>query len=134
MSDNDGLMLDCISNSSQSGVGMITGPTGSVGVWKVNYQYNRPGAVHLQTTSLSTLTTAGQGIYTCSIPDSNNNHININVGLYPTGFMGELREKRLCVYYYVVRPISNMTDDTVVLTALIMMSLSPKKNRVSLHH
>ena len=96
MSASDGLLLNCVSNSSRSGVGTITGldgntlPTGSTGVWKVNYPYNRPGAIRLQTTSSSSLSAADQGIYTCSIPDSHNNQIDINVGLYPSGFTGEL--------------------------------------------
>ena len=101
MSGTDGLRLNCVSNSSQSGVGTIIGLDGNTlpisitntddtGVWRVNYPFHRPGVVRLQTTSLSSVTAANQGIYTCSIPDSNNNLIDVNVGLYPNRFTGEL--------------------------------------------
>ena len=76
VSGSDGLLLDCVSNSSQSGVGMITGldgntlPTGDTGAWRV---ISRPGVLHLQTISQSLFTVADQGIYTCTIPDSNDN-------------------------------------------------------------
>ena len=96
MSGSDGLLLDCVSNSSQSGVGMIGGldgntlSTGSTGVWRVTNPFSRPGVLRLQTTSSSSFTAADQGIYTCTIPDSIDNQIIINVGLYPSGFTGEL--------------------------------------------
>ena len=96
MSASDGLILDCVSNSSQSGVGMITGldgntlPIGNTGVWGVVNPFSRPGVLRLQTISSSSISAANQGIYTCTIPDSNDHYIIINVGLYPTGFMGKL--------------------------------------------
>ena len=95
VSASDGLLLECISNSSQSGVGMITGldgttlPIGTTGVWSIVNPFSRPGVFRLQTISSSTITAADQGIYTCTIPDSNDNQFTINVGLYPIGFMGE---------------------------------------------
>ena len=94
-----GLVLECVSSSSQSGVGMITGldgntlptgNTGDIGIWRVNNPFRRPGVLRLQTIYSASFTNADQGIYTCTIPDSNDNQININVGLYPFGFMGEL--------------------------------------------
>ena len=93
---SDGLRLECISNSSQSGVGMITGvdgntvPFGITGNLRVSNPGNRPGVLRFHTTYNSPLQAADQGIYTCTIPDSNNNHLTVNVGLYPSGFMGEL--------------------------------------------
>ena len=94
VSGSDGLLMDCVSNSSQSGVGMITGldgnqlPTGTTGVLYVINPYERPGVRRLQ--SVSTFTAAEQGIYTCSIPDNNDNLFTFNFGLYPSGFTGEL--------------------------------------------
>ena len=100
ISANDGLVFDCVSNSSQSGVGTITAPdnvdpSGHV----VIYAFNRPGLVRLRTqTSLTTdlknltllpFAVSDQGIYTCTIPDSNGYNISLNVGLYPPGFNGE---------------------------------------------
>ena len=89
------LILECVSNSSQSGVGMITGldgntlPIGTTGVWGVSNPFSRPGVLRLETISSSAITAADQGMYTCTIPDSNDNQITINVGLYPSGFMSE---------------------------------------------
>ena len=94
MSASDGLLLDCVSNSSQSGVGMITGldgntlPTGNTGVWNVVNPFSSPGVIRLQT--ILSLTATDQGIYTCTIPDSNDTQFIINVGLYPSGFIGKL--------------------------------------------
>ena len=96
VSASDGLRLECISNSSQSGVGNITGldgntlPIDNTGVWRVVNPSSRPGVLRLQTKSSSLLTATDQGIYTCTILDSNNNQFIINVGLYFSGFMGEL--------------------------------------------
>ena len=92
VSGSDGLFLDCVSNSSQSGVGMITGPNGNTlysdsGFPRAIYPFSRPGVLRIQTSSF---TAADQGIYTCIIPDSNDNQFTINFGLYPNGFMGEL--------------------------------------------
>ena len=95
MSASDGLLMDCVSNSSQSGVGMITGldgnplPTGIIGVWQVINPFVRPGVLRLQTISTSSVTAADRGIYSCTIPDSNDNQFTINVGLYPSGFMSK---------------------------------------------
>ena len=95
VSGSDGLLMVCASNSSQSGVGMITGldgnslSIGTTGVWRVVNPFRRPGVLRLQTISSSSITAADQGIYTCTIPDNNDNQFTINVGLYPSGFMGE---------------------------------------------
>ena len=92
VSASDGLLLDCVSNSSQYGVGMITGldgntlPIGDTGVWRVVNPFSRPGVLRIHSTSI---TTADQGIYTCTIPDSNDNQFIFNFGLYSSGFMSE---------------------------------------------
>ena len=52
VSASDGLRLECVSNSSHSGVGNITLPNGTTlpvnafsGVWQSIVPYNRPGTV-----------------------------------------------------------------------------------------
>ena len=98
MSGRDGVSIFCTSNSSLSGVGMITGLDGNIfpfapdgGVltdaWRVNNPWKRPGIIHISTASVSA---ADQGIYTCTIPDSNNKLFIFNFGVYPSGFMGEM--------------------------------------------
>ena len=73
-----GIVLDCISNSSQPYVGYITGPEGSIVTeWS---PFNRPGVLRIDGNP-------SQGIYTCTIPD---NSFIINVGVYPNGFSSEL--------------------------------------------
>ena len=99
MSGDDGLRLYCVSNSSQSGVGTITASnvdtlnTGDTGIWRVAYPGNRPGFLRLQTRGTPTqpmlLTISTQGIYTCTIPDDEENDIILNVGLYRNGFSGK---------------------------------------------
>ena len=83
---SNGFLFECISNSSQSPVGMITGLDQST--LTADHPFNRPGVVRFQTKS--SLPLPPQGIYTCTIPDSNNNSNVINVGVYPTGFSGKL--------------------------------------------
>ena len=92
------LEFDCVSNSSQSGVGVITGRDGTTlmdgaalaggGAWQVINPFSRPGVLRVR--ARGALTAGDQGIYTCTIPDDSGNSIAINVGLYPSGFSGEL--------------------------------------------
>ena len=97
-STNNGILLDFISNSSQSGVGVVTVVYGNTlsstsysDVWRIHNPFSRPGVVRLETVSSSpSLQPSSQGIYTGTIPDSNNNMFVFNVGLYPTGFNGKL--------------------------------------------
>ena len=76
--------------SSLSALGVITGLDGntlsSSGIWTVDNPVDRPGVLQLRTRSL---TVTDQGIYTCTLPDSDGNQIIINVGLYLTGFTSE---------------------------------------------
>ena len=91
-----GISVNFISNSSQVGVGVVTLPDGdtrsSDGIkidgWRVHAPYSRPGVLRIDI--FSRLPSTHQGIYTATIPDSNNNMFTFNVGLYPTGFNGEL--------------------------------------------
>ena len=81
----------CISNSTQSDVGQITGKDGTIltnnNVWHLDSPSFYCGAYRVQ--ARNALTADQQGIYTCTIPDSNNNTFEINVGLYPQGFSGK---------------------------------------------
>ena len=89
ISANDRLLFDCVSNSSQSGVGTITPPDGVDLSVLIIHPFNRPGVIRFRTRELP-LQHSDQGIYTCTIPDSNGRNISLNVGLYPPGFNGEL--------------------------------------------
>ena len=94
------LLFDCVSNSSQSGIGVITGQDGTTltygaalaggGTWIVVNPFSRPGVLRVRANGV--LTAGDQGIYTCTIPDDSGNSIAINVGLYPSGFSGEWRD------------------------------------------
>ena len=89
---NDRIRFECISNSSQTDVGGITGPDGTTlpssgYVRAIVSPGSRPGFVRFR--ALHSFTAGDQGIYTCTIPDANDNNIIINVGLYPNGFNGE---------------------------------------------
>ena len=96
-SGGDSLRFECVSNSSQSGVGVITGRDGTTltdgaalaggGTWRVINPFSRPGVLRVRANGA--LTAGDQGIYTCTIPDDSGNTIAINVGLYPSGFSGE---------------------------------------------
>ena len=94
------LSFDCVSNSSQSGVGEVTGRDGTVlthgaalaggGTWTVINPFSRPGVLHVHVQAIFVFTVSDQGIYTCTIPDDSGNNIDISVGLYPYDFNGEL--------------------------------------------
>ena len=73
-----GIVLDCISNSSQSDVGSITAPEGSI--VPETSPFNRPGVLRIEGNP-------SQGIYTYTLLD---NSFIINVGVYPNGFSSEL--------------------------------------------
>ena len=94
LSASNGISVNFISNSSEVGVGVVTlldGGTRSSGEngggWRVRAPFSRPGLLRIETSSLLT---SRQGIYTATIPDSNNNMFTFNVGLYPSDFDGEL--------------------------------------------
>ena len=91
LEDGDSLRFECVSSSSQSGVGAITGRDGTAlysgGIWRVINPFSRPGVLRVRANGV--LTAGDQGIYTCTIPDDSGNSIAINVGLYPSDFSGE---------------------------------------------
>ena len=89
VSESDGEQrIECVSSHSVPGV--FTGLNGNIltsaGIWTVAKPFGRPGVRRLKTASM---TAADQGIYTCTVLDSNDNQIVINVGLYPTEFNSE---------------------------------------------
>ena len=92
-----GLKLLCLSNSSQSGVGNITilnGTTlshGHTDIWRIGRPHNRPGFVRIANHYRSIITSEHQGIYSCTILDSNGNEFVFNFGLYPNGFTGNYK-------------------------------------------
>ena len=99
LSANNGIAMSVffISNSSQVGVGVITVPDGHtvssgdfniIDIWRVYYYL--PGALRIGSILPSPLPSTSQGIYTVTIPDSNNNMFIFNLGLYPPGFNGKL--------------------------------------------
>ena len=95
LSASNGMAFTFISNSSQVGVGVVTLPDGRtrssggyIDVWRVHAPFSRPGILRIET--FSSLPSTRQGIYTATIPDSNNNIFIFNVGLYRTGFNSEL--------------------------------------------
>ena len=90
---DDNIRLVCVSNSSQSGVGEITGLDGNTltsgSGWFVNRGANVPGFIRATNAAF---TASDRGIYTCTISDNNDNVMVFNVGLYPTAFSGECIE------------------------------------------
>ena len=102
--------LYCV--SSQTALGMITGLDGNTlssnGDWIVDNPKNRPGVLQLRTRSLNT---TDQGIYTCTVPDSNGNQIIISIGLYLTGFSGE-KQYFVTLLHHMI--ISNLTEGPTI--------------------
>ena len=130
ISGRDGLRLECVSNSSQSGLGTVTTPAGltlSPGDtkqgWSLSPPPHTPGLLSLITSA--PITSPQQGIYTCSLPDSNGDDIELNVGIYPNGFNGEhviiIQTMTVCTAY---RPLQqNYTS----------LCLKKKKSLVNFH-
>ena len=125
MSAGDGLRLECVSSQAEEGV--ITGregntiPLGDTGVWRLTNPFRRPGVLRLLThyAQLSPITTADQGIHTCTLPDGNGGQVVINVGLYPSGFNGELNVHvhALCV--------GVVWDEIILLSSLLAVTGRP---------
>ena len=116
VSDSDGqLRLECV--SSQSALGVITGLDGNMFTsstsLRVGHPYDRPGVRRLRTNDGTPLTAAEQGVYTCTVPDSNGNQIAINVGLYPTGFSGE---RESSILYHMITQIPTESPTITDLT------------------
>ena len=84
----------CSSDSTESNVGMLIGPDGTIvtsgSVFDITHP--RPGELRIENTlSQNVLTANDQGVYTCHIPLQSGRKRNIelrdiNVGIYPNGF------------------------------------------------
>ena len=95
--------LECVSNSSLSGqeLGTITTPDGVIlhpgeqhgDFLRLHNPFRIPGALRFEPIDLHhmnlPLSSSDQGIYTCSIPDSNGRIYSFNVGFYTMDFNGE---------------------------------------------
>ena len=57
----------------------------NAGALRLVNPFRRHGILRLQT-KIGVMTASDQGIYTCTIPDSNDNTFVFNVGLYPNDF------------------------------------------------
>ena len=98
VNDSERLMIECVSNSSESGLGSVIVPNQSIllppartDYWRIISPFRRPGVLRILNIDYGSLVTyTEQGIYTCSIPDSNGNEFVFNFGLYPEGFMGKI--------------------------------------------
>ena len=108
-----GIAFECISNASQSGVGNITTPDGTVllptgdqstGFWRLTNPFERPGVVRLVNRSPQQSEFSDVGIYTCNIPDSNGTLLSLNVGLYSHNF----NSKSLFCSVYVMKHVSRL--------------------------
>ena len=102
ISGREGLGLECVSNSSQSGLGTVTTPAGhtlspgdTTHSWSLSPPPHTPGLLSLVTSA--PITPSQEGIYTCSLPDSNGDDIELNVGIYPSGFYGERVVNRIII-------------------------------------
>ena len=89
---------------------------GNIGVWRVHSPFRRPGALRI--TTVSSLPPTSQGIYTCIIPDSNSNMLIFNIGLYPTGFNGELLVFNLYIHAILCCSISLPSTVTPTISNL----------------
>ena len=112
VSGEDELRLECVSNSSQPGVGSITTPSGLIlspdmdsGIWKLINPFNRPGLLRFRTLDHRNLTNDDMGVYTCMIPDDNGNIISLNLGIYPNSSEG-YSQVVLCIVQSILISLS----------------------------
>ena len=111
------LRLECV--SSQSALGVITGLDGntlnsSSSIWTVGNLFGRPGVLYLKTDNDTSLTAAEQGIYTCTVPDNNDNQTVLNVGLYLIGFMGERPQRYISMSDDLSSCLSSATEGPII--------------------
>ena len=86
------LRLFCRSDSMMEGVGKFIGLDGSPIVTHnnsffeiFNHQPGELGVVNFVANSTD-LTASGQGVYTCRIPLQSGETVEMNIGIYPSGF------------------------------------------------
>ena len=80
------LQFFCSSTSMSSDVGVLIGPVTSLAEF-FNISTLQVGTLEVVNNDiLSSLTSMEQGIYTCRIPNSVGAMVDVNVGIYPSGF------------------------------------------------
>ena len=91
--------FQCRSGSLDTGVGQLVDLDGNTfnigqnnGVFSVASLGNpvqpvQPGSIRIQT--VTSLTAAVQGVYSCRIPDETGNDVDVNIGVYQNGFNSE---------------------------------------------
>ena len=107
VSGRDGVRFECVSNSSQDGIGTITTPNGATlragdSTEQLKITSEKPGVLTVETKEAVSLSDREQGIYTCTMSDSSGTDIVLNVGVYPSEFNGE------CVCIYSGTSLSNL--------------------------
>ena len=63
-------------------------PLSGGGTWTVVNPFFHPGMLRVRANGV--LSPGDQGVYSCAIPDDNGAMFTINVGLYHSGYQGEL--------------------------------------------
>ena len=88
--------FQCRSGSLDTGVGQLVDLDGNTfnigqnnGVFSVASLGNpvQPGSIRIRT--VTSLTAAVQGVYSCRIPDETGNDVDVNIGVYQNGFNSE---------------------------------------------
>ena len=90
------LQFFCRSDSMMEDVGKLIGLDGSSFVTHdrgfFNISKTQPGELYVENIANSTdLTASGQGVYTCRIPLQSGGMMDISIGIYPSGFTGNLK-------------------------------------------
>ena len=109
VSGREGLVLECVSNSSQYGMGTLTAadettlsPTTHHNSWSLSSP--SPGVLTVEASE--SIPASQQGIYTCNMPDSNGNTVELSVGIYPNGFKGlsniDVRNMHTSLFEYIL--------------------------------
>ena len=90
------IMFQCRSGSLVTGVGQLVDLDGNTfnigqtsGVFSVASLGNpvQPGSIRIQT--VTSLTAADEGVYSCRIPDESGTMVDVNIGIYRNGFNSE---------------------------------------------
>ena len=90
------ITFQCRSGSLDTGVGQLVDLDGNTfnigqnnGVFSVASIGNpvQPGSIRIRT--VTSLTAADVGVYSCHIPDETGNDVDVNIGVYRNGFNSE---------------------------------------------
>ena len=91
--------LLCLSGSKEANVGLWIAPDGTDITTTSDDPFNvtiggsyNPGSVNIQTPSTNpSLSSADEGVYTCSIPDESRNVNYLHIGIYLSGFTSKYK-------------------------------------------